>query len=55
LTPRLFDGFGVHLLAIRTTEELLYVRGKLSMMLEQEPVRRVGVDLDLRAGNLSGK
>src|SRR4051812_29791356 len=38
-------------LLIRTTplaEEVLYVGGELGMVLEQEPMGRVGIDLDLR-------
>jgi len=38
-----------------SAEELLYVSGKLSMVLEQETMRGVGVDLDLRARNQSGE
>src|SRR5258707_4618123 len=45
-------------LLIRTTasaEKLLNVGGELGMVLEEEPMRRVGIDLDLRARNQSGE
>src|SRR5258707_6683128 len=44
-------------LLIRTsvTEELLYVRSELRMVPEQEPMRRVTIDLDLCAGNQSSE
>ena len=34
-------------------KEILHVRGELSVVLEQEPMRRVGVDLELRTRNQS--
>ena len=38
------------LVDIVDTNEILCVGNKLSMVLEQEPMRGVGIDLDLRGG-----
>src|ERR1700682_1465528 len=34
-----------------TAEKLFYVRGELRVVLKQEPMRGVGIDLDLRPRN----
>src|ERR1700752_567865 len=46
---------GALLIRTSVTEELLYVCGEFSVVLEQEAVRRVGVDLDPCARNQSGE